>query len=582
MRKHSCMLCLVCVAGLASWMPAAMAQTFPSDAEPIAAVPPATFASWFASGKPSLDGPVKPANSVTFPDSGNLDFYNWSEQMFLWVTSPVSHGSTDRILSSPLFFQVSEINAQGQRVLRPQKLGEVHRFATRAAQVGPNGLPVVLSKSGQLFEIVPHSNDDATRKLVLNAEGKSVPFDTFKLGAGRKGMFIDANGKAIEKARPIFPSGLTGNRFVKLVKTADETVFVDASGEVLDIGVGQAGGGGVLLAQPGSLVYYNTLFNDVMAYFLTLSRIGQTPNPDGTWPTNGKQFPTTQAELDKVVAFAKTQGVTLPDADALAVEVKASWVEADNLPNADEYITIVGIIPTYHQSAPWAWVVNGEKQTKLAMVGLHFVGSAKGHPELIWATFEHFGDTPLEAYQYNAKVGPNPKFVPRDTIGKWLFSESNAKAPFNALRQSVPQNAPLTILGVQQPGQPINNIGPSNVLRECPFGANFKVTPNPLVASTAESNTQIISINNSVRSQLVKGDVRANYYFVGSTWTIGGAAPTQAFPKGNVVGTSQMSNSTMETFQQTPPNNCFSCHITNTTLVSHVYTRLLPLPTKNP
>src|SRR3954451_11748953 len=124
MRKHSCMLGLVCVAGLASWMPAAMAQNFPSDAKPTAAVPPATFASWFASGKPSLDGLVKPANSVTFPNSGNLDFYNWSEQMFLWITSPVSYGSKDRILSSPLFFQVSEINAQGQRVLRPQKLGE--------------------------------------------------------------------------------------------------------------------------------------------------------------------------------------------------------------------------------------------------------------------------------------------------------------------------------------------------------------------------------------------------------------------------------------------------------------------------
>ncbi len=593
MSKQSCMLGLVCVAGLASWMPAAMAQTFPSDAEPIAAVPPATFASWFASGKPSLDGLVKPANSVTFPNSPNLSFYNWSEQMFLWITSPVP-GSRHRILSSPLFFQVSEINpADLQRELRPQKLGEVQRFATRAAQVGPNGLPVILSKSGQLFEIVPQSNDDV-RKLVLNAEGKSVPFDKFKLGAGRKGMFIDANGQAIEKARPSFPARLRGNRFVKLVKTDDETVFVDTSGEVLDIGVGQAGGGGVLLAQHGSLVYYNTLFNDVMAYFLTLSRIGQTANPDGTWPLSRKfpQFPTTQAQLDTVVAFAKTQGVTLPDADALAVEVKASWVEADNLPNADEYIQIDGIIPIYDKSDPTKWVVKGEsKPTKLAMVGLHFVGSANGHREMIWSTFAHFGDTPLAAYQYNAKVGPNPKTVPQDTIGKWLFCESNAEAPFNTLRQHV-QDAPFGSTIVAEPQPPKNTIGPSNVLQVCPFGANFGVTPNPAVESAAESNTQIISINNSVRSQLAKGDVRANYYFVGSTWTIGGAAPTKfPFPiqNGNIVGTSQLSNTTMETFQQASPNNCFTCHDgnidgqpTNTTRISHVYTRLKPLPTKNP
>jgi hypothetical protein len=90
----------------------------------------------------------------------------------------------------------------------------------------------------------------------------------------------------------------------------------------------------------------------------------------------------------------------------------------------------------------------------------------------------------------------------------------------------------------------------------------------------------MISLNNSVRSQLVKGDVRANYFFVGSTWTEGGQAPTGAYPQGNVIGTSQLANSTMETFQQQTGNNCFSCHRTNTTNVSHVYPIVLPLPLK--
>ena len=76
------------------------------------------------------------------------------------------------------------------------------------------------------------------------------------------------------------------------------------------------------------------------------------------------------------------------------------------------------------------------------------------------------------------------------------------------------------------------------------------------------------------------GDVRNNYFMTGATWTIGGAAPNGS----NEVGTSQLSNTTMETFQQGPDNtttngssNCFSCHVTNQTSVSHVFSALKPL-----
>ena len=96
---------------------AVSARTIPSDAEitptPPAALPatvsPATFASWFQSGHPTLDGVVNPANSVTFtnnPSLSNVDFYQWAEQMFLWVTSPTPPtygGGEGRIFSSPRF-----------------------------------------------------------------------------------------------------------------------------------------------------------------------------------------------------------------------------------------------------------------------------------------------------------------------------------------------------------------------------------------------------------------------------------------------------------------------------------------------
>ena len=73
-------------------------------------------------------------------------------------------------------------------------------------------------------------------------------------------------------------------------------IFLNVLGNVIDTEEGQADNG-VLLTQSGSLVYYATMVNDVYAYFLTGTKGGGiTPTPT--------QFPTTQAELNKIVNFA--------------------------------------------------------------------------------------------------------------------------------------------------------------------------------------------------------------------------------------------------------------------------------------
>src|SRR5439155_10266744 len=94
------------------------------------------------------------------------------------------------------------------------------------------------------------------------------------------------------------------------------------------------------------------------------------------------------------------------------------------------------------------------------------------------------------------------------------------------------------------------------------------------------------------------GDVRANYYFIGSTWTFGGYAPTGQYNpstnngNGAEIGTNRLANSTMETYHQAsssinpPPgsgSNCFTCHDDTstghkaTTAVSHIFSDMLPL-----
>src|SRR5262249_36629621 len=79
------------LAGVVIWISATPAQTIPPDPQATAPVPAATFASWFQSGTPTLNGVVKPADSVAFPNNPglrNVDFYQWSWQMFLCLTSP--------------------------------------------------------------------------------------------------------------------------------------------------------------------------------------------------------------------------------------------------------------------------------------------------------------------------------------------------------------------------------------------------------------------------------------------------------------------------------------------------------------
>jgi hypothetical protein len=541
-----------------------------------------------------LNGVVEPADSVAFSSSGNCGFYQWSEQMFLWMTSPAPArygGGGARIFDSPTFYDVSPPDASGKRTFIPHTPGFIHPLAIRTAQVGPHGLPVVFAKSGKLMEVetVPTAKAeirDQTGKLspVVHAKfenGKTLLLD-------KAGQPLKFNAQPPPKPEPSLRASGTGLPPLPLVRKVivDKIpIFIDAQGNVIDTEEGQAGGNDVLMAQTGNrLIYYVTMTNDVFAYFATAVK-------DNAFSATA--FPTTQAQLDQVIAFASSHGRTLVDADALAIEAKSSWIEATGLANLSSYITMTATIPTYNTSNPGNWVPTGQKKVQLAMLGLHVVGSAAGHPEMIWATFEHVGNTPNATYSYINKTGATVS-VPSVTAGTWLFAASGADAPFNQAHMTyigsgsvTPSCALSTICATTG-----FTITPSNTIRWKPWGAASDARPNPLDASAAASNTEVISINDSVRSQLVGGDVRGNYLMIGSTWTIGGAAPNGSFSvssSNNEVGTSLLNNSTMETYQQgtgtsassTPPNvpgaNCFSCHTTNTTAVSHVFSALQPL-----
>jgi hypothetical protein len=533
----------------------------PADAQDACPLSAATFAGWFQSGTVTLNGVVNPANSLNnlIPNCG---FYQWSEQMFMWLTSPAptAYGGGAHIFDSLAFFDVSPPDASGNRTFLAHTPSLIHAFPVRAAQRGPHGLPVVADRSGRLLEFKPP--DSKVKPLVRDPSGKPVEIAHARLENGRP-VLLDREGKVIgaQHVSAVVPAAeQKASNAVMVQKFLIDgiPIFIDPSLAVIDVEQGQADSS-VLEAQAaanGSLVYYATMVNDVYAYFLTGVKDGAI-----TTTTPG-QFPTTTADLNSTIAFATAHGKgspPFPDPNALAIELKSAWVVAAGLPNLNSYITMTATIPTYNQANPNLWTPTGQQTVQLALVGIHVVGSTAGHPEMVWATFEHVGNTPNASYSYNSTGGPQT--VAQNTSGTWLFSASGSAGPFNTAHMSFT-------------GPPSNNIqanasftiSPSDTLRSDPWGID---------GSNASSNTEVISTNSHVRGMMASGDIRGNYIMTGATWTPFGSPPSGPTPG---VGTNRLANTTMETYQQ-GVSNCFSCHQNglNPDGLSHIFGGLKPL-----
>ena len=442
--------------------------------------------SWFVDTNVTLNGEVLPANSVDFKNGTNIDFYEWSEQMFLWITSPKD---STIVLETPEFYTVSPPNSLGKR------------------------------------NLIPHHS---TKTL-------SASINIIKLDSEQ--------GQAVDDA--------------------------------------------VLMSKDNSLVYYISFVNDVYAQFLKAGKKYPKKYPN-------TKFPTTHTELDAIKAFAKSNEQTLKSPNTLAMELKTSWVDLATIPivNKTDYITVEAHVPIYDKKIDTIWTPKDSIEIKtLALIGMHVVGSVKGHPEMIWATFEHQHNTPNLGYKY-LDANNQTKTRAADTGDNWLLNDKTTDTVFNIsnMKYAKTNNSIEAVAG--------KIISASNTKRINAFGVAYDndSAPNNENHSTAESNSQIIAINNNVRDSLKTGDVRKNYIFIGATWTENGATPTgksysverKLTSPGVAVGASQLANSTMETYFQygakknfnTSDASCFSCHSNslnpNTAFaLSHIYSEIV-------
>ncbi|PWV51964.1 hypothetical protein [Chitinophaga sp. S165] len=542
----------------------------PQDVMASCTVTKDTFNTWFKSGTAAENGLVSPANSVTFGHQNNCDFYQWSERMFLWVTSPSSaEYAGSSVMASPVFYTVVASPAGGLQL--EKHTPEIIPVATSSVEKnGPNRLPVFRDKKGRLFEVMVHKAGE--KVLIKNKAGKLIELGNVEKAYNAPALLKDKAGNKIEQ--PLIVTRLLhAENVLHVFPTSTGKVILDINGNEVDGEVNQATNN-ALIAQNNSMVYYITMVNDMYAYYLTAINDPNFKNDS----ISNQQFPTTAKERTCIVNYAKTHGYPVPtDSNALTMELKTSWVIADSLDNPEDYFLMDAMIPTYTASSDTLWKPAGQQKAKLALVGVHIVGSVAGHPEMIWATFEHHSNTPNAAYQYINNKG-QVNTVAANT-GSWLFNSNASETPYNVAYINYDKTTQNLL------ASPGNQIAPSNTQRIFPFGTAMGTVPNQQDTSASASNTELISINNSIMSLIQGKDIRKNYVFIGAVWTFGGSAPTGSiYPadstSGGAIGTSVLANSTMETYFQSTSFTCFTCHSGGSlqpAALSHVFGSIKPL-----
>lgn len=388
--------------------------------------------------------------------------------------------------------------------------------------------------------------------------------DFYKWGAQ---MFLwltsPQNGGLVFDAPGFYNVEHDGSGVFSLVANQSGKPSVFALRDVKDPDVPQADGD-VLISQADEVVYYGIHTNDTYVAF----RDGFLAEPSdfdftmdyGGGTTASKVFPIDQTQAGKVVDYGVAKGIITTDPDialkASTMELKSSWVDASTV-DASNFVTIDAVVPTYSPRTGDTWTFNGLETKTLAMVGLHIAAPVQGHPELVWISYEHLSNAPMDKYVYtqctDATTCANITH-PYSGAGNWVFMTADG-----ALPASIPAVATTNgddIVAIS--GQTIESV---DVAQMNPWGRS----PGASSDDDVLNSNDLVSLNASLIA-LLAGDLRAQYYQIGGLWTSGGELPSGG-TDAKIAGGLTLANSTLETFHQFPQennafqtNNCFSCH----------------------
>jgi hypothetical protein len=320
----------------------------------------------------------------------------------------------------------------------------------------------------------------------------------------------------------------------------------------------QGGPGAVLVDQSRNPVFYTIHVNDVFARFVQeyglddVQRLLADPSKDSN---------AVPAELEF---------------HAGSLEIKSSWMildqPASGYPN---YIVTRAKVP-YLKNEPNS---NGNgthlavdtsrpfRDVSVALLALHVVGAIDGHPEFIWATFEHADNRGNRDIAPAADGNPDPAKSPSQTIAgsDQSYPLFKANTPVDQANKSL----------VQPIGADQKFASSTSIYREFPGSASTK--PDHGLPASPWEDPAVFTLNQHM-SELFntndpgKKDWRRNYRLVAAVW-IDLPRKNNNFDAGQfftdddarLAGENRLSNMATESFTQaagTGAPHCFSCHDT--------------------
>ena len=322
----------------------------------------------------------------------------------------------------------------------------------------------------------------------------------------------------------------------------DALIGRSAKARTLDI-VAQAGPDGIMVDLQGHPIYYSIHSDSTFGDFLKQNDL---------------------LDPAKLRAFSPTESFPIG-----TLTLKAAWKVVAPGENVSTFYTRKAQIALLTNKNGKIVLSGKTKTVEVALVGFHIGGTVANHPEMIWATFEHLQNAPDLPKSMNS-MGPNDIVSNKD----WTFYKANT--PFKSCNVNSAGSGALTLNEATQTLSPV-----TEVCRMIPYGGG-----------SAANIANIKSLNDSVHAQL-KG-VWNNYFDVGAIWFAANNAlkPNCTFQPGSLecpatpgksilTGSTQLSNTTVETFtqSQSAQDNCFACH--NTVQVTSPNTTAPSLPGLN-
>jgi hypothetical protein len=240
-------------------------------------------------------------------------------------------------------------------------------------------------------------------------------------------------------------------------------------------------------------------------------------------------------------------------------EVKLAWrvMETCNLPDSPKPCKKDDL-------SQFFWVANVSVQPyspknqgqvsnlTIGLVGFHLIQKTPSHPEFIWSTWEHISNAPVCQGSDNTKCQDPSRPLPGlSTASGWSFFNPKASPPpppVNSSQCSGAHPTPPNCFNVAYytsatpATQPI-----SQICRFSPCGNG--------------DQANIGQLNKAVRAKLGT-NVWSRYFLIGTVWGNPKAPPPGFPPTGpsNSVGSTQLANTTLESFFQQSTFTCFTCH----------------------